>query len=195
MTNNLSSWNSSDTNIWDYVWNKSFWSINKLLRLLQPCPPLSLSQTYRTRSRRSSHESSDVRQHIGSHSLWLQHRRPHSYTKTCLTSLRLRISHRHKRNRKHPQPLQNGEHICKGKNQRYRLDSLQEGKRKGRKSGINSHPKFSQTDATSSPTKITETALEDDLTVKTSIKKKLRDTVKSLKKSSIYSLIHSSCWR
>ena len=49
--------------------------------------------------------------------------------------------------------------------------------KKGGKSALSHHPKFSQTDASSTSSKTTEIALEDKPTFKSEIKKQLRDAV------------------
>ena len=58
-------------------------------------------------------------------------------------------------------------------------------KKKGGKSPLSHRPKFSQTDASSTSSKTTETALEDNPTVKSEIKNQLRDAINYFKKSPI----------
>ena len=56
-------------------------------------------------------------------------------------------------------------------------------RKKLRKSALSNHPKFSHPEATSPPTKITETELEDGVKVKSSFKNQPGDAVQSFKKS------------
>ena len=73
------------------------------------------------------------------------------------------------------------------------LVASRQAKKKGRKSSLSNHPKFYQTDATLSPPKITENALEDEATVKTAIFFSRRCSKILQIISSVYPLINSGC--
>ena len=64
-----------------------------------------------------------------------------------------------------------------------RLSSLKVGKEKGRKSALRNLPRFYHPNDKPHPSNITETSLEDEATVKSEIKKQLRDALKIFKES------------